>query len=233
MKKSLKFYVLIWFVLLAAFNAIVFIVPSVIPGYVKYDSRFWIGWALIIIAFIGNLICALVAFKADNLQKLFYNLPLITISWSALIISLVVGSLLIIIPGYAVWIAPVVCILVLAFNAIAVIKASWAAEVVTGIDEKIKNQTSFIRNMTVTAESIMARTKDDEIKAECKKVYEAIRYSDPMSNEELSVIEAKITVKMDEMNTFADANDIGNIKNTTSEIINLIGERNRKCQMMK
>ena len=78
MKKNVKYYVLIWLILLAVFNLVVFLVRPIIPGYViEYDGRFWIAWAFIIAAFIGNLICAYIAFKAENLQKMFYNFPLI------------------------------------------------------------------------------------------------------------------------------------------------------------
>ena len=93
MNKSFKSYVLIWAILLVAFNAVVFLVRSVVPGYVmKYDARFWIAWVFILIAFIGNLASAYIAFKAENLKKMFYNLPLITVSWYALIVMLVSDS---------------------------------------------------------------------------------------------------------------------------------------------
>ena len=39
-----------------------------------------------------------------------------------------------------------------------------------------------------------------------------IRYSDPMSNEALSVIEAKITVKMDEFTSAVNADDEEKVK---------------------
>ena len=234
MKKNFGFYALIWAILIAAFNAVVFLARPVIPGAtVEYDARFWIAWVFIIAAFIGNLICAFFAFKAQNLKKMFHNLPLITVSWSALIIMLVAGCVLMLIPNCPAWIAAIVCILILAFNAIAVVKAVWAADTVEKVDEKVKTQTSFIKNLTIDAESILARAKSDAVKAECKKVYEAVRYSDPMSNEALSVIEAKITVKMDELATAVGADDCIKSKEIADELVTIIGDRNRKCKAIK
>ena len=181
MKKSFKLYALIWVILLVVINAVVFLVHPVIPGYViHYDVRFWMAWAFILAAFAGNLACAYFAFQAENLKKMFYNLPLITVSWSALIAMLVAGCILMLIPNCPVWIATIVCLLILAFNAIAVMKAVWAADRVGKTEEKVKLQTSFIKNLTADAEGLLARTKSDAIKAECKKVYEAVRYSDPI-----------------------------------------------------
>lgn len=234
MKKNFKFYALIWAIVLAVFNLVVFLVCPVIPGYViNYDARFWIAWAFIIAAFIGNLVCAYFAFKSENLKKMFYNLPLITVSWSALIAMLAVGCALMLIPNCPAWIAAIVCIVIFAFNAIAVIKAVWAADTVGKVDEKVKTRTAFIKNLTVDAESILARAKSDAVKAECKKVYEAFRYSDTMSNDALSVIEAKITVKMDELATAVGTDDAMKVKEIADELVILVGDRNKKCKALK
>ncbi len=234
MKKSFKFYALIWAILLAVWCAVVFLVRPVIPGYVmNYDARFWVALVFIVLAFLGNLVCAYLAFKAENLKKMFYNLPLITVSWSALITMLVVGSVLMLIPNCPAWIAAVVCIIILAFNAIAVIKAGWAADAVSKVDERVAAQTSFIKNLIVDTESILSRAKSDAVKTECKKVYEAVRYSDPMSNEALSVIEAKITVKVDEFSSAVGADDAEKVKEIANEIVILVADRNKRCKSQK
>lgn len=234
MKKNFKTYAFIWFVLLAAFNAVVFISRTALSKYsYKFDAQFWIPWAFIIATFVGNLVCAYFAFKAENLKKMFLNIPLITVSWVALITMLVVGTALMAIPSVPAWLAAVICIIILAFNIIAVIKAVWAADTVNKIDEKVKAQTSFIKNLTVDADSILARAKSDAVKAECKKVYEAVRYADPMSNEALSLIEAKITVKLDEFASAVGADDAEKAKEIADEIVILAGDRNKKCKVLK
>lgn len=234
MKKNFKIYALIWAVLLVAFNVVVFLVRPVIPGYaINYDARFWIAWAFILAASLGNLMCANFAFKADNLKKMFYNLPLITVSRSALVVMLSAGCILMLIPNCPAWIAAVVCILILAFNAIAVAKAVWAADTVSGIDEKVKTQTAFIKNLTIDAEGLLARAKSDAVKAECKKVYEAVRYSDPMSNEALSVIEAQIATKMEELAAAVGADDAAKAKEIANEIVILVNDRNKKGRLLK
>lgn len=234
MKKGFKFYLAAWAILLAVWCAVVFLVRPILPDYtINYDARFWIAWGFILVAFIGNLICACIAFRAENLKKMFYNLPLITISWTALICMLVAGSALMLIPGCPAWVAAVVCAIILAFNVISVIKAAAEASIVDQVDEKIKTKTSFIRNMTVEAESIMARAKSDEVKAECKKVYEAIRYSDPMSSPELAGIEAQITTKVDEFSSAVGTDDKAKAKEIAEEIGILVGDRNKKCKAVK
>ena len=234
MKKNFKFYIIIWAILLAVYNLTVFLVKPVIPGYViNYDARFWISWGVIISTFIGQLLCAKVAFDSKNNEKLFLNIPLITQSYTALVIATVIGSGLMLIPDCPAWIAAIVCAVVLGFSAISVIKAKAAADIVSDTDDKIKTQTFFIKSLTVDAESLIARAKSEAVKAECKKVYEAVRYSDPMSNGALASIESEITITFAKLSEAVVDNNFKTVFEFTSEIIILLGDRNKKCKLLK
>ena len=137
------------------------------------------------------------------------------------------------VPNLPSWIPIVLCGLILVFSAVAVLKASAAADIVESVDEKVKTQTSFTRKMTAEAEGLMARAKTPEAKEACKKVYEALRYSDPMSSDELSVVEAKITVKLADLSDALTAADEEKTKALAEELELLIGDRNRKCKALK
>ena len=234
MKKNFKFYIIIWAILLVLYNLTVFLVRPVMPGYIiNYDARFWISWGVIIATFIGQLFCAKAAFDSKNNEKLFLNIPLITQSYTALVVATIAGSALMLIPDCPAWIAAIVCAAVFGFGAISVIKAKAAADIVSDTDDKIKTQTLFIKSLTVDAEGLISCAKSEAVKAECKKVYEAIRYSDPMSNEALSVIDAKITVKMDEFTSAVGADDAEKTKEISDEIVILVGDRNKRCKLLK
>lgn len=233
MKKNFKSYAVIWSILLVAFNAVVFLMRPIIPGYeVIYDIRFWIAWVFILVAFAANLLCANMAFKAANLEKMFYKVSLITVSYTGLIAMLVFGSALMLIPNCPAWIAAIVCIAVAAFTAMTVVKANWAGETAGAIDERVKTQTQFIKLLTADAEGLASRAAAPEAKAACKKVYEALRYSDPMSNDELEEIENRIKLKFDEFSN-AVVNETDNACNIADELVILVGDRNRKCKLLK
>ena len=234
MKKNFKFYALIWAILLVTFNAVVFLVRPIIPGFdIVYGARFWVAWGFIIAAFLGNLACAYYAFRGDRANKVFYGLSLITISWSALICMLIAGVVLMLIPACPAWIAAIVCLLIFAFYAIAVVKALWAVSEVSRVEENVKVRTSFIKDLTGDAESLLARAKSDGVKEECKKVYEAVRYSDPMSHDALIHVEAQTAVKMDELSAAVDADDGERVKAIAAELLIFLGDRNRKCKALK
>ena len=92
MKKVFKYYLIAWAVLVALFNVIAFVSVGW-TGQAKYTPSFWIGYAAITVAFVGQLICGHFALKDDNAKKVFYNIPLLTASYIGLISSFVVGGL--------------------------------------------------------------------------------------------------------------------------------------------
>lgn len=232
MKKTFKSYFVAWAILLVLFNVIAFLSGG-ITNTAKYTPSFWVGYAFITLAFIGQILCAKKAFETENLQKLFYNISLISLSRIGLIATFIVGSLCMLLSPLPYWVGVIICMIILSVTAIAVIKADVSADAVSEIDKKIKAKTFFVKSLTVDAEGLFARAKTDEIKAECKKVYEAVRYSDPMSDDALAATESQITLKFAELTTAVNDNNLETVKKTANEVIILLDDRNKKCRLLK
>lgn len=233
MKKYFKYYGICWAIALVVFNVITFVAKNEMVGLSSVGSSFWVGYAFVTIAFIGNLICSLLFFKEENKSKVFLNVPIIQFAYSALIVSLIVGTIVMAVPQIPYWIGVIVDVLVLAFYAIAIVKASAAADIVNDVEQKVKTQTLFIKSLTVDADSLMARANSDEMKAEAKKVYEAIRYSDPMSNDALAQAESAITIKFKEFEEAIINDDVDLATESSKELLILINDRNQKCKLIK
>ena len=232
MKKRFHLYIVVWAVLLALFNVIAFVSVGW-AGQEKYTSSFWIGYIFITVMFIGQLICSYMAFKADSAKKLFYNISLIRTSYIGLIVSFIVGGLCMLISPLPYWVGVIVCAIVLVANVLSVIKATAAIDEIERIDTKVKTQTFFIKSLTVDADTLRASAKSETVKAECRKVYEAIRYSDPMSNDMLVSVEEQITVKFAKLSEAVKADEANKAMEIANEIIILVGDRNKKCKLLK
>ena len=231
--KNFKLYAIVWAILAVVFNVIVFVSPSEINGESKFTDTFWIGYALVMIGFIGQLACAYIGLKDDNITKLFYNIPLLRVSVMGLVVSAVAGSFFMAIPTAQPWIAAIVSVIVLAFVAIAAIKAHAAADIVESVEKKIKEQTFFMKTLEVDAQNLMARANTPESKDLTKKVYEAVRYSDYMSNEHLSEIEGRIGYEFRIFETAVKSGDAVAMENQAQELLILIDNRNNKCKALK
>jgi hypothetical protein len=227
MKKNFKLYLAAWAIVLALFNVISFVVPN------ERTTSFWIGYILISLMFVGQFASSYSVFKAENATKAFYNLSLVRIGYIGLIASFVVGGLCMLISPLPYWVGVVVCAIVLAANILSVLKATAAVAEVERVDSKIKVQTSFTKMLTIDADTLMAQAKSDEVKTECRKVYEVIRYSDPMSNDELASVESQIRAKFAELSDAVKADDAEKVVEIATEVVILIGDRNKKCKILK
>ena len=115
MKKGFRYYAAAWALLFALFNLLVFVPPRFVGEYDKFGGAFWAGYIGIAVAFVGQLVCAHFALKAENAQKLFYNLPLVTVSYTGLVLTLVCGGLCMVVPDLPNWVGALVCLLILVF----------------------------------------------------------------------------------------------------------------------
>ncbi len=233
MKKKFQLYIIIWAIVLALFNLVAFMAGG-FDNTAKYSSPdFWLGYALITLTFVVQLVCAAKALRADSLRKTFLGMSMLTTGLIGLLAAFVFGGLCMLIPLIPYWVGGIVCAMVLAFNIIALIKAQIAVDIVDAVDQKIKAQTFFIQSLTADADRVLAMSPSDEIRAECRRVYEAVRYSDPMSNEALAGVEGQITLKFAALESAVAAGDADAVKTAASELLILVKDRNGKCKLLK
>ncbi len=258
-KKSFIFYALIWLVAFLMFVSIAFIIPKnflakkvveenaqpiIVEGQVvgyedkvtvitKYQSPvFWVAFAAIVISFFGQLACAFVANMGEE-NKSFLGMPLLFTSGGSLIIMLLIGSFCMLFYRFLGWFGIIVCILALGFNAISVFASKLAGDKVGEIDKKIKVQTMYIKMLTADAQTTMAKAEGDEMKELTRKVYEAIRYSDPMSDDLLASVEEKISAKFAEFDEAVEQKNFEGAEEASKSLMILITERNAKCKVLK
>ena len=230
MKTSFKIYALIWAIGFAIFNLVAFVPVVSIEG-AEISSSYVIATIFCDIMFFAQLGCGYFAFKPENKQKVFYNIPIVTTSLISLLVTIVVAVILALIPDVPNWLTALILAVVTLISVVAILKSHIVAESISKIDDKVKAKTFFIKNLTVDAETLISKATTDETKAVAKKVYEAIRYSDPMANDALSSLESEISIKF---NAFSNAVTSGEaLKETSEALLVLIEERNNKCKLLK
>lgn len=228
MNKNFKTYLVIWAIGLAMFNLIAFLVP----GDNRFDEGFFLGYIFITLAYILQLGVGYFTFKEENLSKVFLNIPTIKFSFGSMIITAVV-SIITMIADLPVWLGAILCFCSFGIGAIATLIAKSAGDIVGGIDDQIKTQTFFIKALTIDMNTLVAQSPSPEVRVEVTKVYEAVRYSDPMSNAALAPSEAQITIKFNQLSQAVLANDVMSVRAFANDMLILIQDRNNKCRLLK
>ncbi len=87
--------------------------------------------------------------------------------------------------------------------------------------------------VTADADSLLSRAKSEPVKAACKKVFEALRYSDPVSAYGLVDVEERIKAEFDVLTDAVIADDPKAVSASADELLTLIAERNKKSKAGK
>ena len=199
----------------------------------RYDAAFWINLLIVLIGCAFAVAATVAAVKENSTSdRKFLGLSLVYTGVKYYTLLIIVSAVSLIV-GLPLLVQIIAAIIFVALGAAEFIKTKTAAEIVEQVDEKVTVQTSFIKTMTSEAERLMSRVSEPEEKAVLREVCEALRYSDPMSSQELSEIETKISEKFDELSSAVVEHSTEKTKTIASELVTLVGERNRKCKGIK
>jgi hypothetical protein len=219
---------------LAIYNFAVFSVFS------TKTAVFWPAWAFttfgLLLSF--GVVAYCVGKKSAALKDIFFNWPLIYVSLgyaaAQFALSFIVLAALESSPTAANLSQAALLTLYVILSASAVI----GGNVAENIDKKQMDATFFIKDLTSDIERLATRVRDTAARNKLQELYEAARYSDPISHESLSPVESEIREKFGELRSFvSDEKDIPSLREKIEmlcdEINTLLGDRNSKCKFLK
>lgn len=225
MKKLFKHYVIIWLLVLCLFNIILFVAP--LTAEAKGSSIFWLGYSLsssvLVLQFLFSL------FRSNTPRKIFFDFQLENFYLMLTAVIFLTGVVFIIFYTIPLWVGIIICAIITMSALILIIKVHGEISTISNIEENIENSTQFIRTLTADAQKLLTQNNAPEL----KKIYEAVRFSDPVSRDELKNIESDILIKFEEISNAVTHNDESEIKSKIHDFLNLISERNEKCKTLK
>lgn len=204
------------------FNVIAFAIPT------AKNATFWIAYAFSVVAFALQIVIWKFAFKGtDTLKSKFLGIPLISVGITYLIVQIIAFAIFMTFSAVQPWIAIVVCALILGISAICLIGTETGREEVGRVEEKVEKKVFYIKSLQVDIEMLASIESDANTKAALTKLAEKISFSDPMSNDVLSDLEAEIADKVNELKTAENKSAIITVLDS------LITERNKKAKLLK
>lgn len=222
MKKGSGKGYLILGILFVLISIIAFVIPTL------KTPVFWISYGFTVIAFALQIFIWKKSFsEKDTLKSKFLGIPIVHIGIVYLILQIISFAVFTALPMLPLWSAIVTDILILAICSVCMISADVARNEIDRVEEKVQKKVFYLKNLQADIELLADAETDAQAKASIEKLAEAIRYSDPMSSDELSDIETKISVKAEELKTAPDKVKM------IEEILRLLAERNKKCKLLK
>ena len=222
MKKNSSKGYLILGILFVLISVIAFAVPS------AKTAVFWISYVFTVIAFAAQIfIWKATLGCAESMKSKFLGFPVIHIGIVYLVVQVVALAVFLFIPALPIWSAAVACVAIAGVSAICMIVSNVGCSEIERVSTKAKEKTFYIKQLQVEVELLAGAETDTATKSALTQLAEKIRYSDPMSNEQIADIEDQITEKITDLKSAADKVEI------IKELNSLLDERNKKVKHLK
>ena len=210
-------------------NIIIFLT---IPAARKESPVFWIAWSF---SFVVSFLLAVGLFFLSRKKfTQFLSLPVIYyVTYVVTIVYWVVGLILMYAPfnhqGWTWAIEIIITLIYLVIAAYIMIGLKYTNDQAKEIKEKVL----YIRECQFYVDDTMAVSTNAEGKAELKKLSEAIRYSDPMSNEKIEAYEKELRDALLDLNNAVKADPAMDVKPGVAKAQQILARRNALVRMSK
>ena len=220
-KNSTKGYVILG-ILFALVSIVAFAVPT------AKTSTFWIAYVFTVAAFAAQIgIWKTALGKEETLKSKFLGFPVVHIGIVYAAIQVIAFAVFMFVPTLPAWSAIVVCSVIASVSAVCMISADAGRNEIERVEAKVQKNVFYIRELQADIELLADNESDAAVKTALTQLAEKIRYSDPMSNEQLADLENKISTKVAELKTASSKLEI------ITELNSLLDERNKKCKILK
>lgn len=220
-KNSTKGYVILG-ILFALVSIIAFAAPT------AKTATVWIAYVFTAAAFVAQIgIWKAALGKEETLKSKFLGFPVVHIGIVYAVIQVIAFAVFMFVPTLPAWSAIVVCSVIAGISAVCMISADAGRNEIERVEAKIQKKVFYIRELQADVELLADNENDVAVKTALLQLAEKIRFSDPMSSEQLADLESKISTKFAELKTTLSKLEI------ITELNSLLDERNKKCKILK
>ena len=222
MKKNSSKGYLILSILFVLVSVIAFAVPS------AKNAVFWISYAFTLIAFAAQIAIWKAGLGgAEPLKSKFLGFPIVHIGIVYLVVQVIAFTVFLFIPTLPIWSAVVACAVIAGVSVICMIASDVGRNEIERVSATVQEKTFFIKQLQTEIRLLVDAETDIATKSALTQLAEKIRYSDPVSNEQIADIEDRITAKVAELKKAVDKT------NCIVELSLLFDERNQKIEILK
>ena len=219
-KNSTKGYVILG-ILFALVSVIAFAIPTI------KTATFWIAYVFTAAAFAAQIIIWRTTLGKEALKSKFLGFPVVHIGIVYTVIQVIAFAVFMFVPTLPTWSAIVVCSVIAGISAVCMISADVGRDEIERVEAKVQNKVFYDRELQADIELLADSETNANVKTALTQLAEKIRFSDPMSNEQIADLENKISIKAAELKTTTSKLEI------ITELNSLLDERNKKSRILK
>lgn len=214
---------------LAVFSVVAFVIPF------ARTATFWVGYGFAAFAILFQLYIFKIAFvDGGDAKSKFYGFPIARVGVCFLVAQLVAGvvemALAALLPA---WVAVLVNIVILALALVGCVTVDAMRDEINRQDAQLKKSVGSMRELQSLSRALVAQCPDGELKVALEKLADDFRYSDPVSSDKTSELEADMRSQLADIQQALVDGDADAAKKLCAKLTGSLAERNRVCSMSK
>jgi len=224
-KNKLLFWLMI-IIIFGLYNMFVFMFTE------EKTNVFWLAYGATALAFVLLIPAYFISYGLNTtMRSVFYGSPLMIISTVYIVVQIIAGAIIMLLSGADIKVVITIEAVILGLYLILALVSLIGRGMVEGIDANAREKVGYIKSLEDYVLSLRYSVGDPATQDRLNKLWEAIRFSDPMSHPSLEDLERAISSQIGVL-----AGQLGNPAESGrlfDELGSLIEQRNRKCKMLK
>ena len=217
---------------LIAYNVIYFVIPF---NRDHSNASFWITYGITTFLMLFMGVVVFLGIGSKTLKSRIFGVPILYLGISVMIAQLIVDALVMGIGNFVdfkYWIVIIIETLLLAFFFISLIARTAYKDTIEKIDASEVKQ-SFIKELRVNAEVLVGLCKDAEFSKKLNKLYETVKYTDPVSDPSVEEVEDRINDSFSLLRDAVNASNYDEASVKLDEINSLLNERKLRLKSQR
>ena len=199
MSKKFSRYLCLWGILFVFFLLSAILLPTVLKTETK---GYAVGLIGVILAFLGQLVCARKVFGQKTLHRTFRRIPMPTILYGALLCTAVIGILCMLVSFLPAWLGAALCLLILGAVLFAVVRAEATADAAQETEVPAALQTESMEMLRARAAALIGMAPDADTRAALEKVAEKLQHCEPAGTAAGMYVDAQLFVKLEDIRVY-------------------------------
>ena len=231
MKKNsaMPFLVAIYSVVLGLYSVLVFSVfaPPRLPV-------FWISYTATCISYVLSFVLSVLVFvKNISPTKRFLGIPLHQTGFFYAVFQTFASLIFMGVREIPLLVSTLIQIFLLGVTVVGAAAVQGARRYIETVDNTVQAKRETILEMADQLHLLEMKTGDQAVRNSLHRAYEKIRYSDPMSLEQLEVLECQMQTTVQELQASVVSGQQNEIDRKCQELCHLADQRNSMCKLYK
>lgn len=223
---------LILLIILAVYNVLYFVIPF---DRSHSNGAFWVTYEFTTFLIVFMAAVVFLGIRDKEMKSRVFGIPTLYLGYSTLIFQFVVDAVVMSVGNFfliPIWIPIIVEALVSAFFFISLIIRTAYKDTILKIDAQ-KQRKAYITELIIELQTLSSSICDEVVKKELEKLFELVKYTDPVSSKEVEDLENEISNKVEELKKVASGDNNTKALELIKTITTMVNERKLRLKADK